>query len=845
MNAKTKIVIACAVVVVIAVAAYMFVPGSAPKPLEILYPYDGTLYPPEIAPTEFVWKDNLSDAGSWRIRVEFEDGAPAVTGWSDTTAWVPGPKEWETIKTHSKGKKATIVVRGVKTPLMGLLHGRAVSEARTSITVSSDSVGAPIFYRDVPLPFNFAKEKMELIQWRLGDISNPERPPVAIENLPVCGNCHTFSRDGSTLAMDVDSGGDKGAYAITPFEEQTFLSKDRLITWNDFRREQGAISFGLLAQISPDGRFVASTVEDRVIFLGKEGTKLEFSQLFFPVKGIVAYYDRAAKTIKALPGASDPDYCQSNPSWSPDGKYIIFAKAPLRGDIKKDKTKNIVLTLAQSAQFLGGEQYIEDSMNAAVYAYDLYRLPFNEGRGGTPEPVPGASGDGKSNYFAKYSPDGKWIVFCKARSFMLLQPDSRLWIMPADFSAAPRELKYQTKRMNSWHSWSPNSKWIVFSSKEHSPYTELFLTHIDEKGENSPPVRLSHFSTKDRARNIPEFVNIRPGAPRKVYESFVDYYSYMRKAEKLEEFKKFQEAEEAYKTSIKMNPDFAETRRKYAYMLTHLNRLEEAEKEFGIALKLTPKDPLSHQNLGEIYLAKQDYDKALAEFQSCLKADPNYSPAHLGVAQIMLAKGDRKKARASLETTVKLDPDNFDAQLYLGMVAMETGEYDRAEKALKIAQRGAKYDADPEIESRLGTIYLYKKDFAAAEKAFQRSLALEPSNPGAYNNLGVIYLNRNDITRAEQMFRSAYKLSPDNPGICMMLAQVLSRSEQSLSEAISLYRRAIELSPSNYQLYVELGNAYLRAKERQNALQAYEQALRLNPSSRDLKDRIAGLRSGR
>jgi len=25
-----------------------------------------------------------------------------------------------------------------------------------------------------------------------------------------------------------------------------------------------------------------------------------------------------------------------------------------------------------------------------------------------------------SNYFAKYSPDGKWIVFCKAKSFMLL-----------------------------------------------------------------------------------------------------------------------------------------------------------------------------------------------------------------------------------------------------------------------------------------------------------------------------------------------------------------------------------------------------------------------------------------
>ena len=36
-----------------------------------------------------------------------------------------------------------------------------------------------------------------------------------------------------------------------------------------------------------------------------------------------------------------------------------------------------------------------------------------------------------SNYFAKYSPDGNWIVFCKAKSFMLLQPDSELYIIPA------------------------------------------------------------------------------------------------------------------------------------------------------------------------------------------------------------------------------------------------------------------------------------------------------------------------------------------------------------------------------------------------------------------------------
>ena len=91
------------------------------------------------------------------------------------------------------------------------------------------------------------------------------------------------------------------------------------------------------------------------------------------------------------------------------------------------------------------------------FLFDLYRIPYNDGKGGSPEPLEGASNNGMSNYLAKYSPDGKWIVFCKAKSYMLLQPDSELYIIPAEGGKA-RRLRANTIRMNSWHSWSPNGK---------------------------------------------------------------------------------------------------------------------------------------------------------------------------------------------------------------------------------------------------------------------------------------------------------------------------------------------------------------------------------------------------
>ena len=112
---------------------------------------------------------------------------------------------------------------------------------------------------------------------------------------------------------------------------------------------------------------------------------------------------------------------------------------------------------------------------------------------------------------------------------MLLQPDSELYIIPAE-GGKPRRLRANTSRMNSWHSFSPNGKWLVFSSKAYSDYTQLCLTHIDQQGNSTPGILLEHFTASDRAANIPEFVNAGPTAMKKISEKFLDDYSYVRAA---------------------------------------------------------------------------------------------------------------------------------------------------------------------------------------------------------------------------------------------------------------------------------------------------------------------------
>ena len=780
-------------------AALVLCAAAAAQPqgrITIEYPLEGSLFPPDFAAPTFLFRDSSGSNTAWRMVVRFGDGGAPLqmdvdARWlepgeidyraiadtnelprvpaekASTRAWRPPRAVWEEIKRRSVDRPATITLEGFQS----LDPSRAVSTGSVTIRTSKDPVGAPIFFRDVPLmPAQLERgvikplppSALPLVAWRLRYV-HEDSSRLLIDDLPVCMNCHSFSRDGGTLGLDVDGPqNDKGLYALVPVRKETVIHNRDVIAWSNFRGKLGGrIRVGFMSQVSPDGQTVVTMVNgsefDRSQPARGAGIAPElpqdvqgnfyvanfrdyrFLQVFYPTRGILAWYDRESRQLKPLPGADDLNYVHTNATWSPDGKWIVFARARARD------------------AYPPGAQLAEraNDPKETQIQYDLYRIPFNNGRGGTPEPVRGASRNGMSNSFPKVSPDGKWIVFVQARNGLLMRPDSQLYIVPFE-GGAPRRMNCNTPLMNSWHSFSPNGRWLVFSSKSRSPYTQMFLTHIDEEGNDSPPVLIENATAANRAVNIPEFVNIGVDEWLKIDAPATEFYRISDRALALYRQGRFEESAAQWRKALELDPQDAAAISNLGAALHGAGRLEEAAREFARALEIDPDNVRAHTNVGIALARTKKYLEAARHFERALELRPADAQARSAYGGMLVETGDTDKALVHLRVALELTPDNPDAlNNYAGA----------------LARAGRYADSLPH---------------------FRKALELEPNSAALHFNLGRALAASGDLRNGLTHVEKAAQLSRgEEPLILERLAELYSEAGRS-GDALAAARKALE-----------------------------------------------------
>ena len=151
------------------------------------------------------------------------------------------------------------------------------------------------------------------------------------------------------------------------------------------------------------------------------------------------------------------------PAWSANGKELYFCRA-------QGFDKN---TLPTSIR------------------YDLCRISFdtNTETFGVPEVIFQASKLGKTVSFPSVSPNGKYLIFTLSDygNFSIWHPESDLYVMNLTNKEVKEMENVNSDDVESYHTWSSNGHWFVFSSKRMDglwarPYFAFFNSETGESG---------------------------------------------------------------------------------------------------------------------------------------------------------------------------------------------------------------------------------------------------------------------------------------------------------------------------------------------------------------------------
>jgi len=819
--------------------------------ITIDYPLDGSIFPPEITPPTFIWRDAAEDATRWQIDIAFADGSAEMhlqsaggrlaIGEIDQSCvsstnelpklgpeqaaahtWIPTTEVWEAIKKHSVADAAVVTISGFS----GKDAPHAVSRGRATLHTSKDLAGAPIFYRDVPLMPSetekgiikpLASNALHLIQWRLRDIGKPESR-VVMKDMPTCGNCHSFSLDGKTMGMDLDGpANNKGLYAIVPVKPEMSIRNQDVISWSSIRDETASSSrIGFMSQVSPDGRYVLTNYRGQTKELNNGYFTVNFKdyrflQVFYPTRSTVAWYNRATGRKQPLPGADDPRYVQTNAVWSPDGKYVVFARAAARDPYAPGQKM---------------PEHANDPEEPQIQ-YDLYRVPFNDGKGGQPVPIAGASHNGMSNSFPKVSPDGRWIVWVKCRNAQLMRPDSELYIVPAPGGGVARRMRCNTPLMNSWHSFSPNGRWMVFSSKSRSPYTQMFLTHLDAEGNDSPAILIDNSTAANRAVNIPEFVNIPQDGLMAISTPAVDMYKEFDRVSELENQGQIDAAIVGWKKLLETNSDVSEIYNNLGAALTRAGRPAEAIPELEKALELDPGFLKAYFNLGYALLVAGRSEGAILAFEKGLQINSESADLHYDLGLALASKDRIDEAKTEFEKSLQINPKDANAHFALGVALASKGNWETAITEYREALRLNPQSELPHVN--LGAALEEKGDFDGAITEYREALRLAPKDEMAHYRLGVSLGRQGDWDGEVAEEREALRLNPRNPEAHRDLALGLAR-KGDLDSAIPEYHEALRLNPNDEIAHLNLGLALVNKGDWDGAIYEEREALRLDPN---------------
>jgi hypothetical protein len=437
-------------------------PVAAGRPARLRPDYANTVIPPNIASLNFV----VEEPGSrYQVRIWADRGDTIEIDSAVPEIIIP-VAPWHQLLRENRGTDLRVAIRARRE------HGTWLAYDAVTIAVAEEDIDSHIAYRLMRPQYNFFRD-LGVYQRDLQTYDES----VVLHGRSYehgCVNCHAFlNGDPQHMLLGVRSPIYGNATLVVNGGEVGGLGRAIGHTaWHPSGRV-AAFSAYDVRQF-----FHAARVETRDV--------IEFDSL-------LGYYSFDSHSVKTNPVIADKGQLETHPTWSPDGRYLYFVSAP---KLWSDKGR------------FPPERFAE-------VKYDLKRISYDVqiDQWGELENVLSAEQTGKSILTPRISPDGRFLLFvmCDYGCFAPYRPNSDLYLLDMQ-TGRYENLACNSEFAESWHAWSSNGRWIVFSSKRPTGiFTRLYFSYIDASGSAHKPFVLPQedprfYDSFMRLYNVPEFI---------------------------------------------------------------------------------------------------------------------------------------------------------------------------------------------------------------------------------------------------------------------------------------------------------------------------------------------------
>ncbi len=438
--------------------------------------YSDVTIPPNIAPLNF----NIKEPGKISFVKFTSDSGSEIDIYSRSGKIRIPEKRWKKMLQNNKGKE-------LKIDIFSKDDQDKWSKYKTVTNkIAMEPVDPYLYYR-LLYPGYESWAELSINRRDVGSFHSR----ALVENSVVdenCVNCHSFNNTGKNDEFLFHMRGTMGAtyfYSKGDFKKINLKTKEM---------KNGAV----YPRWHPSGKFVAFS-SNKIIqrFHSADNKKVEVSDL----SSSLILYDVDKNEVMNIILATKDKFMDTYPEWSPDGHFLYFCRA----------------------------DQIGENYDYKQIKYNLYRVPFDiENRSfGEAELVFDASSENKSVSFPRISPDGKYLVVTVADygCFPIWHKEADLYLIDLTTSKVNR-LTLNSDFADSYHSWSSNGRWLVFSSKRGDGLTARpYISYIEEDGSSDKPFILPQkdpefYNRFPKSFNVPEFstekIDLNPGEIRKL-----------------------------------------------------------------------------------------------------------------------------------------------------------------------------------------------------------------------------------------------------------------------------------------------------------------------------------------